>query len=94
MKAYEWPASEDCPPAAYVEVFRRPKEVERFVPLPGRQAVERAPAWAGCYRRHGRARERKPSRTEALVQLGMTDLMLARLAPDDRYPPFHYQLAT
>ena len=93
LDLYEWLGSKDCPLAVYVEIVRRPEGAKGFVPLPRRWVVERTLAWLGRYRRHGRDHERKPSGSEALVNLSMMNLMLHRLAPDDRYPPFHYRLA-
>ena len=41
MKLYEWPGSDDCPPAVYVEIVRRPEGAKGFVLLPRRRVVER-----------------------------------------------------
>lgn len=52
-----------------------------FVAAPRRWVVERTFAWLGRYRRMSKDYEALPETTRANIHIGMTRLMLARLAP-------------
>ena len=55
-----------------------------------RWVVERTFAWLGRCRIHSRDYERKPTSSEAQVQISMIQLMLRRLAGEKHEAPFRY----
>jgi putative transposase len=67
-----------------------PSEVEppplpAFTVLPRRWVVERTLAWIGRYRRLSKAYEYLPERSETMISLAMSRLMLRRLARQAPY---------
>lgn len=84
----------DHSPGWELSIVRRPRGAKGFVLLPKRWVVERTFGWLMRHRRLGRDHERRTDSSEAMVQISSISLMLNRLCPDDRYPPFKYQLAS
>ena len=65
-------------------VVSRPEGSEGWVKLPQRWVVERTFAWLNRSRRLSKDYEREPASSEAMIQAGMTHLMLRRLCPTRR----------
>ena len=63
-----------------LRVTLRPEGAKGFVLLPRRWVVERTLAWLNQSRRLSKDYERLPKRSEAMIYLSMTRLMLRRLA--------------
>jgi len=63
-----------------LEVVLRPAEHRGFVVLPRRWVSERTLAWLTQARRRSKDYEELPSRSEAVISITMTRLMLRRLA--------------
>lgn len=80
-------------PAWRLEVVRRPPGSRGFVLLAKRWVAERTIGWLMRHRRLGRDHERRRDSAESMTHLASISLMLNRLAPDDRYPPFRYRVA-
>ena len=51
-----------------------------FAPIPKRWVIERTFGWFASWRRLGRDYEYRPETSEAMVQIGMSRLMISRLA--------------
>jgi transposase len=76
-----------------LEIVRRPRDAQGFVPLPKRWMVERTFAWLKRYRRLTVDRERTIFSCETMVKLAMVHVMLNRLCPTEEYKPFGYRQA-
>jgi len=63
-----------------LEIVKRDRHLHHFVVLPRRWVVERTFAWLGRYRRLSKDYEYLTSRSEAMIYLAMTQLMVRRLA--------------
>ena len=63
-----------------IEVVKRCADAHGFQALPHRWIVERTFAWLGHYRRLSKDYEVLPESSEAMIQIAMIRLMLARLA--------------
>ena len=63
-----------------LEVKGRPPGAKGFVLIKKRWIVERTFAWLARYRRHSKDYERNPETSEAFIYVGMTRLMVRRLA--------------
>jgi putative transposase len=63
-----------------LEIVKRTDDVKGFKVLPHRWVVERTFGWINRYRRLAKDYERTPSSSEAMVQIAMIRVMLARLA--------------
>ena len=63
-----------------LEVVKKPTDTEGFEVLPRRWVVERTFAWLGRQRWLSKDYERKVQTSEAMIQVAMSRLMLARLA--------------
>ncbi len=63
-----------------LEIVKRNDDVKGFKLLPKRWVVERTFAWLGRHRRLSKDYEVLPETEEAWIYLGMSRLMLARLA--------------
>ena len=63
-----------------LEIVKRIDSLAGFQVLPRRWVVERTFGWLNRYRRLAKDYERLPDSSEALLQLAMIRLMLARLA--------------
>ena len=73
-----------------IEVVTRPAGSETFKVIKWRWVVERTFAWLGRCRIHSREYERKPSSSEAQIQISMIGLMLRRLTGEKHKAPFRY----
>lgn len=62
-----------------MEIVQRTPGTKGFTPLPKRWTVERTFGWLMFHRRLARDYEILPARSEAMIQLAMTDLMARRL---------------
>ncbi|WP_274565057.1 IS5 family transposase [Streptomyces spiramyceticus] len=62
-----------------LEIVQRAPGTRGFSPIPKRWAVERTYGWLMLHRRLARDYETVPARSEAMIQLAMTDLMARRL---------------
>ncbi|MFE2584895.1 IS5 family transposase [Streptomyces sp. NPDC059378] len=62
-----------------MEIVARAPGTRGFTPIPKRWAVERTYGWLMLHRRLARDYETLPVRSEAMIQLAMTDLMARRL---------------
>jgi putative transposase len=63
-----------------LNIVSREDSQSGFDPLPKRWVVERTFSWFGAYRRLSQDYEYHPETAEAMVRLGMTRLMLRRIA--------------
>ncbi len=66
-----------------MEITVRRPESRGFTPIPKRWAVERTYGWLMLHRRLARDYETPPTRSGALINLAMTDLMARRLADEN-----------
>ncbi len=73
-----------------IEVVSRPPDTKGWVNLPRRWVVERTFAWIGRCRANSKDYERCNRSSEGMVYVSMVKLMLNRLTPTDREPPFRY----
>jgi putative transposase len=73
-----------------IEVVSRAADSKTFEVIKWRWVVERTFAWLGRCRIHSREYERKPSSSEAQIQISMIGLMLRRLAGEKHKAPFRY----
>lgn len=64
-----------------LEIVKRSDDVQGFEVLPKRWIVERTLAWLGRYRRLSKDYEAQPESSEAMIYLGMINLMVHRLCP-------------
>lgn len=62
-----------------MKIIQRTPETRGLTPLPKRWTVERTYGWLMFHRRLARDYETLPARSEAMIQLAMTDLMTRRL---------------
>jgi putative transposase len=76
-----------------LEIVRRPTGVNGFVLLPKRWVAERTFAWLGRSRRLSKDYEVRTDSSESMVRISAIRLLLRRMEPDQRYPPFQHQLA-
>ena len=74
-----------------IEVVSRPPDKKGWVKLPRRWVVERTFAWIGRYRANSKDYERCNKSSEGMIYTGMTRLMLNRLSPGPKGPPFRYK---
>jgi putative transposase len=74
-----------------IEVVSRPPDAEGWVTLPHRWVTERTYAWIGRYRANSKDYERCNRSSEGMVYTAMTRLMLNRLSPGPKGPPFRYR---
>lgn len=65
-----------------LEIVKRPKDQKGFVVLPRRWVVERTLGWLLRYRRLSKDYEERPESEEAIILIGMINLMVHRLEPD------------
>lgn len=63
-----------------LEIVKRNDDVKGFHVLPRRWVVERTFGWLGRYRRLSKDYEQLPENSEAMILLGMINLMSRRLA--------------
>jgi len=63
-----------------IEIVKRDRNLHTFVVLPRRWVVERTFAWLGRYRRLSKDYEYRTDRSEAMIYLAMTQIMVRRLA--------------
>ena len=66
-----------------MEIVQRNLGARGFTPLPKRWAVERTYGWLMFHRRLARDYETLPARSEAMIHLAMTDLMVRRLTGEN-----------
>jgi transposase len=66
-----------------LEIVQRAPGTRGFSPVPKRWAVERTYGWLMLHRRLARDYETHPHRSEAQIQLAMTDLMARRLTREN-----------
>ncbi|WP_079408479.1 IS5 family transposase [Streptomyces sp. 3211] len=66
-----------------MEISARKPGTRGFTPIPKRWAVERTYGWLMLHRRLARDYETLPQRSEALVNLAMTDLMARRITGEN-----------
>jgi len=78
-------------PGWKLEVSKRPKDAEGFVPVTKRWVVERTFAWMGRNRRLSKDYERTITSSEATVKLANIALLLRRLEPNKNIQNFHYR---
>jgi putative transposase len=76
-----------------LEVVKRPKDAEGFVPLPKRWVVERTNAWNGRARRLSKDYERTTASSEAMIRIRAIDVLRRRVTPRYTQASFHYRLA-
>jgi putative transposase len=62
-----------------LEVVRRDEDVSGFDPIPKRWVIERTFGWFASWRRLGRDYEYRPESSEAMIQIGMSRLMISRI---------------
>lgn len=74
-----------------LEIVRRPEGAKGFVLLPKRWVVERTFSWLGRWRRLSRDYEHLASSSESMVRIASIGLMIRRLAPPEKQPPFRYR---
>lgn len=67
-----------------LEIVRRSDGAKGFEVLPKRWIVERTFGWLNRYRRLSKDYERFPATTENFIYLAMINLMLHRLAPEEK----------
>ncbi len=67
-----------------LSIVRKPAGRRGFVVHPRRWVVERTFAWLGRYRRLSKDYEDQTRNSETMIRLAMIDLMLRRLAPEQR----------
>ncbi len=80
-----------------LEIVRRNKAKRHFTVLPKRWIVERTFGWLGRYRRLSKDYEFFTQTGENLIYMAMINLMLHRLAPEERnhnYLPRNQAVAT
>ncbi len=63
-----------------LSIVEREDPQSGFDPLPKRWVVERTFSWFGAYRRLNQDYEYHPETSEAMIRLGMSRLMLRRIA--------------
>lgn len=68
----------------------KPEGVKGFHPLRQRWVVERTFAWFNRYRRLNRDVERTTDSSENMIRISQIQLMLNRIAPKTKQPPFRY----
>jgi putative transposase len=78
-------------PGWRLEVKKRPKGSQGFVPVPQRWVVERTFAWMGRNRRLSKDYERTIISSEATIKLANMALLLRQLAPNNPPKKFHYR---
>jgi len=61
-----------------LQIVKRTDDIKGFVVLPKRWIVERTFGWFGRYRRLAKDYEEKTSRSEAMIYLSMSHLMVRR----------------
>ncbi|MFH9826364.1 IS5 family transposase [Streptomyces bobili] len=66
-----------------LEIVQRTPGTRGFTPIAKRWAVERTYGWLMVHRRLARDYESLPTRSEAIIQLAMTDLMARRLTDEN-----------
>jgi len=79
-----------------LEIVRRSDAAEGFELLPHRWIVERTFAWLSRYRRLSKDYEFYPQTAENFIYLAMINLMLHRLAPEEKnhnYTPRNHAAA-
>jgi len=69
----------------------KPDGAKGFHPLRQRWVVERTFAWFNRYRRLNRDVERTIDSSETMIKISQISLMLNRLEPRKRHPPFKYK---
>jgi putative transposase len=69
-----------------LEIVKRDRNLHTFVVLPRRWVVERTFAWLGRYRRLSKDYEYRTERSEAMIYLVMTQIMVRRLARQQASP--------
>lgn len=67
-----------------LEIVRRTDRAKGFEVLPKRWIVERTFGWLNRYRRLSKDYELRPQTTENFIYLAMINLMLHRLAPEEK----------
>ena len=75
-------------------IVRRPDGAKGFVLRPKRWVVERTFGWLGRARRLSRDYERTTGSSESMVRVRSIQLILNRMDPQKRYPPFRYRVAS
>ncbi len=76
-----------------LDIVKRTDKLKGFQVLPRRWVVERTCGWLNRYRRVAKDYERLPASSEAMIQIVMIRLMLARLARRCQAKPQHKQRA-
>jgi putative transposase len=64
-----------------LEIVKRNQNIKGFILLPRRWVVERTFGWFGRYRRLSKDYEGIPENSEAMIKIGMINLMLHRIQP-------------
>jgi putative transposase len=77
-----------------INLSSKPEGMKGFHPLRQRWVVERTFAWFNRYRRLNRDVERTTDSSETMIKISQISLMLNRLAPKPKGPPFHYRKNT
>lgn len=77
-----------------INLSSKPEGMKGFHPLRQRWVVERTFAWFNRYRRLNRDVERTTDSSETMIKISQISLMLNRLAPETKGPPFHYRKNT
>ena len=78
-------------PGWKLEVTKRPKDSQGFVPVAKRWVVERTFAWMGRNRRLSKDYERTLESSESVVKLANIALLLRRLEPNKISQKLHYR---
>lgn len=64
-----------------LEIVKRSDDLHGFVLLPKRWVVERTFGWFNRFRRLSKDYEADPKKSESLIYIAMTHIMLRRLSP-------------
>jgi len=64
-----------------LEIVKKNQNIKGFILLPRRWVVERTFGWFGRYRRLSKDYEGIPENSEAMIKIGMINLMLHRIQP-------------
>ncbi len=63
-----------------LKIVRRDEDAKGFEPIPKRWVIERTFGWFASWRRLSRDYEFLPETSEAMIRLGMSRLMINRIA--------------
>jgi putative transposase len=76
-----------------LEIVRRSEGAKGFELLPKRWVAERTFSWLGRWRRLSRDYEHLTSSSETMVRIASIGIMVRRLLPPAKQPPFKYRFA-